>query len=33
MKKQIVELFCDGFERLVYHWWRYMQNGGGYVEK
>ena len=33
MKKQNVELFCDGFEKLVHHQWKFVENGGDYVEK
>jgi hypothetical protein len=33
MKKQNVELFCDGFEKLVCRQWKFVENGGDYVEK
>jgi hypothetical protein len=33
MKKQIVEFFCDGFEKLVCLWQKCVENGGDYVEK
>jgi hypothetical protein len=32
-KKQSVALFSDGFEKLVHHWWKCVENGGDYVEK
>jgi hypothetical protein len=28
-----VELFCDGFEKLVCRQWKFVENGGDYVEK
>jgi hypothetical protein len=33
MKKQNVELFCDGFEKLVRRRWKFVKNGGDDVEK
>jgi hypothetical protein len=33
IKKQSVAFFRDGFEKLVHHWWKCVENGGDYVEK
>lgn len=33
MKKQDLELFCDDFEKLVCRQWKFVENGGDYVEK
>ena len=33
MKTQSVAFFHGGFEKLVHHWWKCVQNGGDYVQK
>jgi histone-lysine N-methyltransferase SETMAR len=33
MKKQSVEFFRDGFQKLIHHWKNCVENGGDYVEK
>jgi hypothetical protein len=33
MKKQSVEFFFDGFEKLVHRWWTCVENGGDYMEQ
>lgn len=33
MKKQSVEFFCDGFEKLVHRWWNCVENSGDYMEQ
>jgi hypothetical protein len=33
MKKEIVEFFHDGFQKLVHRWKNCVENGGDYVEK
>ncbi|GFG29112.1 hypothetical protein Cfor_00279 [Coptotermes formosanus] len=32
MKKQSLEFFCDGFQKLRHHWKKCVENGGDYVE-
>jgi len=28
MKKRSVGFFCDGYEKLLHRWWKYVENSG-----